>query len=338
MKSGKKRVLLALFLALTMVFSVVFGTVGALATGGSQYKINVLYKFGDTLIAQGQKTVRERDLDWDWDWSELRLIARVNVTEDYANADDVGGKAGYQITPGAQEIAKFYAGCSKTTTVVFQLSEVPPLPQELTYNVTVRYMAGSALVLERPYKTGTLMENEAPLSVGVNSADNMPVGYQLAAGEPSTKTVMVGGEYGLNGEAVFKVTQVAQGYSYIINVEYRYNGNLIRTGNTVTANVAGFIPLNVTVTPEASIIPAPYYLSSTASKVVAVSPSNNVQTVVFELADKPPVVIPDDDVTLDEPKTGTESNTPMIAMGFLLTIMAIGVSTVSFLKQRKSAK
>ncbi|MEL7609803.1 MAG: hypothetical protein AAGU74_09885 [Bacillota bacterium] len=336
MITGKKRILLALLLALTMVFSVMFGTVSALATSG--YKINVLYKFGDTLIAQGQKTVRERDLDFDWDSDESWWIARVTVTEDYANATDVGGKAGYEITSGAQKVAKFYAFGSKTATVVFQLSEVPP-PEDLGYEVKVCYMAGSTTVFADTYESGSFLEGASSFPVEVKSATKMPSGYQLAAGEPSTKTVTVGtGENeGLDHTVCFKVTQITQGYSYIINVEYRYNGNLVRTGNQVTAIVGGLIPLNISVTPDASIVPPPYFLLSAAPKTIAVSPSSNIHTVVFELTDDP-LLIPDEDVPLAEPTTGTAPNMPLIMLGIVLTLGAIGVSAVNVLKQRKSAK
>ena len=119
-------------------------------------------------------------------------------------------------------------------------------------------------------------------------------------------------------------------YAYIINVEYRYEGTLVRTGNQLTAVVGGLNPLDITVSPDASIIPAPYYLLGTDPKVVTVSPSNNVQTVVFELNS--------DEVPLAEPTTGTAPNMLLIVLGIALTIGAIGVSTVSFLKQKKSAK
>ena len=334
MITGKKRVLIALLLALTMVFSVMFGTVSALATGGPRtYTINVKYRFGGTTIANGPSiTLNENQLSWQWDgpWWDRYQKASYQVTEDYAGATAAPGKdkADYGIAAGATETVWFIRGQHESETAEFQLSRVH------AYSITVRYVNSASQQVGNSFIFESGNYNGRPFDVEVDGRNNVPSGYVLA--EAGIKQVRIDCN-NQNPVVEFLVTPVANSYSYIINVEYRYNGNLVRTGNTVTAIVGGLIPLNVTVTPDASIIPAPYYLLSTASKTVAVSPSNNVHTVVFELTDSP-VVIPDDDVPLDEPKTGTPSNTPMIIMGFMLTIMAIGLSSVSFFKQKKSAK
>ena len=275
------------------------------------------------------------------------LVAVVD-TSTYANQD-----AGTAL----DLVADTYAGSHATTGYAFDAADstatgtVPSdsgltlnLYYELSrdaYTVTVRYVnsvGGAQVGNDIAYASGVIVDGQ-PIDVNVDGRGTVPSGFALAAGEDGLQTVTVGGDNGLNPVVEFLVTQVAQGYSYIINVEYRYDGNLVRTGNSLTAFVGGFNPLDITVTPDATIIPEPYYLLGTDPKVVTVSQTNNVQTVVFELnSDEVPLAIPDDEVPLAEPTTGTAPNMLLIVLGIALTIGAVGLSTISFLKQKKSEK
>ncbi|MEL7609896.1 MAG: hypothetical protein AAGU74_10350 [Bacillota bacterium] len=210
------------------------------------------------------------------------------------------------------------------------------------YTVTVQYFStvgGGQVGSDILYANGPFTENDPSFDVPVNSADHMPSGYALAAGESAIKTVTIDEGDALHHTVRFDVTPVAQEYTYIITVEYRYDGQLIRTGNQLTAIVSGLSSLDITVTPDANIIPEPYFLLGTDPKLVTVSPGNNVLTVAFELnSDEVPLAIPDEDVPLAEPTTGTAPNMLLIISGIALTIAAVGLCTFNFFKQKKSPK
>ncbi|MEL7609897.1 MAG: hypothetical protein AAGU74_10355 [Bacillota bacterium] len=215
------------------------------------------------------------------------------------------------------------------------------------YTVTVQYFStvgGGQVGSDILYANGPFTENDPSFDVPVNSADHMPSGYALAAGESAIKTVTIDEGDALHHTVRFDVTPVAQEYTYIITVEYRYDGQLIRTGNQLTAIVSGLSSLDITITPDASIIPEPYFLLGTDPKVVTVSPGNNVLTVAFELnSDEVPLanpgdIIDDDDVPLAEPTTGMSSHLMLILSGISLAIAAIGLCMLTIFKQKKSAK
>ena len=292
------------------------------------YTISVVYMFGSTQIG----TTSTYDSGSILETGSKDVIVNGTIPAGYKWAASEDGTE--NVTINANNL---------TPTVTFQLDQL----WTNGYTVTVQYFStvgGLQVGSDILYANGPFTENDPSFDVNVNSADHMPGGYALAAGESAIKTVTIDEGDALHHTVTFNVTPVADEYSYIINVEYRYDGTLVRTGNTLTAIVGGLNPLDVSVAPEAAIIPAPYYLLGTDPKVVTVSPSNNVQTVVFELnSDEVPLadpgdVIEEDDVPLAEPTTGMSSNMPLIVTCIGFAIAAVGLCTLNFFKQKKSAK